>query len=384
MDAVSTALGLKASRAEVAEVVDARVDEARLTLERAIADRASIAALSALQDDVERRAARPSHVHPTESSRCAIPSCLSERPLHLRASLRWPARFPLPDCAGLVSVRGEAARAEDAAHAAASRIDRERQAQAKELHSALGSKASIAEVQLRARTSEVESMLALKPDRSEIEMTVHGVALKLDGDISRAAQELRSFVEDRLSDHASSRNDVSSNLSRYCERSEMEAALRQKADTREVEMWLQSKAGLTEMSTQLELLGAELARGLDGKVTPPHTGCARALPPYYLATALLPSPCVHLQVTQPELNHACEQLEGRMASEMNAVRVELQSAIGPLANASPTERAGRGGAGGMRLVSRGVPRPMRLASRCFRRWSRRCSSSRVARQSIQR
>ena len=64
--------------------------------------------------------------------------------------------------------------------------------------------------------------------------------------------------------------------------------------------------------------------------------------------------------------------------------LELQSAIGPLANASPTERAGRGGAGGMCLVSRGVPRPMRLASRCFRRLSRRCSSSRVARQSIQR
>jgi hypothetical protein len=74
----------------------------------------------------------------------------------------------------------------------------------------------------------------------------------------------------------------------------MEAALRQKADTREVEMWLQSKAGLTEMSSQLELLGAELARGLDGKVT------------------------------QPELNHACEQLEGRMASEMNAVESAMQ------------------------------------------------------------
>ena len=55
VDAVTSALAVKASRAEVLETVDGRIDEARTQLESAIGQRATLTQLQATQDDLERR-----------------------------------------------------------------------------------------------------------------------------------------------------------------------------------------------------------------------------------------------------------------------------------------------------------------------------------------
>lgn len=81
----------------------------------------------------------------------------------------------------------------------------------------------------------------------------------------------------------------------------------------QVELWLQSKASLEEVHAQMEALSGELVRGLE------KTTSAAAV------TA------------------ACERVETRCAADLSAemknVRIELQQAIAPMANASQVEAA---------------------------------------------
>ena len=152
-------------------------------------------------------------------------------------------------------------------------------------------------------------MLGSKPDRAEIEAACGAVREKLGSDLQRAASDLRALVDERA---ATSRSEVVAlrdRITGLVERSEVEGALRGKADTREVELWLQSKAGLGEVTAQLEVLSAELGRGLEGKVTP------------------------------QTVSSAVDHLESRVQGEINAVRLELQQAIAPMANAAQVESA---------------------------------------------
>ena len=120
---------------------------------------------------------------------------------------------------------------------------------------------------LRARTSEVESLLSAKPDRAELDTATNAVAHRLTADVSRAAAELRALVDERASGMRSGLASIVSKVGSYVERSEVDAALRGKADTREVELWLQSKAGVDELASQLEVLGGELTRQLETKAS---------------------------------------------------------------------------------------------------------------------
>ena len=264
VDAVSAALGAKASRAEVTELVDTRLDEARAALEKAIAERASERQLTSLQEEISRQ---------------------------------------------LSLVKTEAAKAEEAAHAAVARVEHDVHTQAKEMHAALASKASSAELQLRARTSEVESLLGLKPDRSDIDSAVSAVSHKLAGEMSRAASDLRQLIDERASALRSESSGTLGRIGSFIERSEVETALKQKADTREVELWLQSKAGLAEVSAQLETLSEQMHRHGEGRVTGSH------------------------------VTAAVEALEGRVRGEVNTLRIETQQALAPLASAAQVDAA---------------------------------------------
>ena len=264
VDAVSSALSSKASRAEVTEAVEARVDEARHALERAISEKTGHTQFSGLQEELDKR---------------------------------------------LAVLKSEVAKAEEAAHAASTRIDRELQSHAKEMMAALQGKASTAELSLRARTSEVESMLGMKPDRSEIEIAAQAVAQKLSSEIGRASQELRAVVDDRAAVTRNEMVQLSAKLGQYIERSEVESLIKNKCDTREVELWLQSKAGLNEVTQQIESLGNDLSRQVEPKAT------------------------------SQAVTAAMERQDVRIATELDNLRLELQQAIAPMANAAQVEQA---------------------------------------------
>ena len=263
VDAVSTALAAKASRAEMLETVDNKVDACRAAIDAALTQKAASAQLASVQEDMERRV-------------------------------------------GLL--QAEISKVDDAIATACGRLERDLATHAKEVNSALSSKASSVEVQQRVRQSDVETMLASKPDRHELDLAAQAVSTKLAADLSRAAAELRGHVDDRV---ASARSEVSSLMSRLeglAKRSEVEDALTTKADTKEVALWLQSKAGLDEVTSQLELRDQESARALGQKAS------AR------------------------ELESLSERLEQRISAEVGQVRYDLTQATSGLASAEQLQQ----------------------------------------------
>ena len=159
----------------------------------------------------------------------------------------------------------------------------------------------------RARTSEVETMLALKPDRSELDQALSGVSSRLGTDLARAATELRTLVDDRVSGAAHEVGALASAVAAKADRAEVEAALNLKCDTREVELWLQTKAGLEEVSAQLEVRESETGRALEGLVS------------------------------KAELSRACDALDGRIGALQQQVAAEIARAVAPLANSSEVQ-----------------------------------------------
>ena len=255
VEAVSTALAAKASRAEVIESVDTKAEEVRGALEASIGKCASAANLAALTSEVDKRV-------------------------------------------GLL--KADLARADEALVAAIGRLDKDLATHAKETGAALASKASTVELQQRARTSEVESMLALKPDRAEIDAATSAVASKLSADLARAAAELRDLVDEKISEALRGFASV-------------HEAMRSKADEAELDVALKLKVGLLrELSRRpfpspLALSPFPSPLGL---LTPPIRPCALTLPitpwpPHPSHPPLHSHPSRHVSASSPLLIRPC-------------------------------------------------------------------------------
>lgn len=279
VDAVSTALAAKASRAEMLEAVDTRVDACRSALDAEIQSRASLQQLQSVQEEVDRRVAM---------------------------------------------LQSEIAKADDALASACGRLERDLATHAKEVNAALSSKASTVEVQQRVRQSEVETMLATKPDRHELDLAAQAVSTKLAADLSRAASELRGHVDDRVATARSEAAALSSRLEGLARRSEVEHALNLKADTKEVEMWLQSKAGLDEVTAQLEVRDQESHRALGQKAA------------------------------SHEVQAMGDRLEQRLSAEVGQLRYDLSQATTGLASSEQLQQQLQGMVGRSAVESLGV------------------------------
>jgi hypothetical protein len=167
----------------------------------------------------------------------------------------------------LHGLKDDVAKAYEALSATSTRLERELARQAQETSAALAGKASAAELQQRARTSAVDTMLSLKPDRSELDASVAALSSRLSSDLSRAAAELRALVDERLATAQMHTHALSESIASKAERTHVEAALTAKCDTREVELWLQSKASLEEVTAQIEMRERETMLALDSKAT---------------------------------------------------------------------------------------------------------------------
>ena len=127
---------------------------------------------------------------------------------------------------------------------------------------------------------------------------------KLTTDLARAAADLRSLVDERVSTARSEVQSLASRLQAKAERQEVERALTEKADTREVEMWLQSKAGVDELASQLEHAVSQSARLSEGKAS------------------------------SRDLQLGLERVEGKISSEAQAMRYEIQQAVAGMASSA--------------------------------------------------
>ena len=222
VEAVSLALAAKAPRTEMLALLNEKLGEARTALESAIRVAAETTAqqLSSSQSETNRQ-------------------------LH--------------------GLKDDVAKAYEALSATSTRLERELARQAQETSAALAGKASAAELQQRARTSAVDTMLSLKPDRSELDASVAALSSRLSSDLSRAAAELRALVDERLATAQMHTHALSESIASKAERAHVEAALTAKCDTREVELWLQSKASLEEVTAQIEMRERETILALDSK-----------------------------------------------------------------------------------------------------------------------
>ena len=222
VEAVSLALAAKAPRTEMLALLNEKLGEARTALESAIRVAAETTAqqLSSSQSETNRQ-------------------------LH--------------------GLKDDVAKAYEALSATSTRLERELARQAQETSAALAGKASAAELQQRARTSAVDTMLSLKPDRSELDASVAALSSRLSSALSRAAAELRALVDERLATAQMHTHALSESIASKAERAHVEAALTAKCDTREVELWLQSKASLEEVTAQIEMRERETILALDSK-----------------------------------------------------------------------------------------------------------------------